>query len=499
MAEDSTSFYRKLSPFDGTNWNSWKFRVSILLDEKNLSKYVEEDLDDLLEKTIDDDDEVKCILEEKKCKSILVQCIADSHLEYVQDKRRAKEMFDSLKGAFERKSVASQLYLRKKLITLKMDEADDMSDHFLVFDKTVRQLKSIGGKLEDLDIICYLLLSLPKSYDNLVTALETLDPDILSIDFVKGRLLDEFIKTKQSEGASCIKSSSPVAMNANEFKFKCYRCNQVGHKWFECKANNGQRANFAPEDYEFDANGPVAFFAKSRCGRRSEASGLVAKKEKFGEESRVVKMFLDSGGTNHMVNDSSLFDELIETRQVEIDVAKIGVTMNCNQKGDISAKLFCGSRATECLLKDVLLMEDLKCNLLSIGKMEQAGMEITFKNGAAYVSYKKKLLYIAPRCGKLYELNVVVGKKKSAEANAGKGNNLFTGVAAKAVHSVNQVERTEWKSRNGTFVEEIPTYVSREMQSPFFEQAQRKKHELIRYERRRLKKFWKRNKVLDRD
>ena len=155
-----------------------------MLDEKNLSKYIEEDFDDLLEKTIDDEDEVKCISEEKKCKSILVQC------------RRAKEMYDSLKEVFERKSVASQLYLRKKLMTMKLEETDDMSDHFLFFDKTVRQLKAIGTKLENLDIVCFLLLSLPKSYESLVTALETLEPDTLTIDFVKGRLLDEFMKKK---------------------------------------------------------------------------------------------------------------------------------------------------------------------------------------------------------------------------------------------------------------------------------------------------------------
>lgn len=141
-----------------------------MLDEKNLNKYIEEDFDDLLEKTVDDEDEMKCISEEKKCKSILVQCVADSHLEYVQDKRRAKEMYDSLKQVFERKSVASQLYLRKKLMTMKLEETDDMSDHFLIFDKTVRQLKAIDAKFENLDIVCYLMLSLPmKIYETSIT------------------------------------------------------------------------------------------------------------------------------------------------------------------------------------------------------------------------------------------------------------------------------------------------------------------------------------------
>lgn len=78
------------------------------------------------------------------------------HLEDVQDKRRAKDTYDSLKAAFERKSVASQLYLRKNLITMKFDESDNMCKHFLVFDKTFRELRSVDSKLEDLDV-CHLL------------------------------------------------------------------------------------------------------------------------------------------------------------------------------------------------------------------------------------------------------------------------------------------------------------------------------------------------------
>src|ERR1700744_773320 len=135
---------------------------------------------------------------ERKCKSIIVQCVADSHLEYIQDKETAKEIFEALKAIFERKSIAGQLFLRKKLITMKYAESEDITNHFLHFDKTGRELKTIGATLEEMDIICHLLLSLPTSYDNLVTALETLEPEKLSIDFVKSRLLDEFTKRKQS-------------------------------------------------------------------------------------------------------------------------------------------------------------------------------------------------------------------------------------------------------------------------------------------------------------
>lgn len=426
MAEENTNIYRKFVQFDGTNWNSWKFRVSVLLEEKNLKRYIEEDWDHILESTIDYEDEMKCIMEEKKCKSIIVQCISDSHLEYVQDKTRAKDMYDSLKGVFERQSVASQLYLRKKLITMKYEDTDDMSGHFLVFDKTVRELKSIGATMENLDIVCHLLLSMPPSYENLVIALETLDPNKLTINFVKSRLLDEFTKRKQSEGANLRKSNNAVAMNASEsnFKFKCYRCQKTGHKWSQCKAKFDKgtakqdeskferKANIATKrlvNEDSDDEVPVAF---SVFDDDQDHQALIVSTS--GTRRRIVTMFLDSGATSHMVNDRTLLECLQKTIEEKIRSAKEGAILSSNERGDINGFLVNGNQEKKCVLRDVLYMKDLSCNLMSIAKMEKAGLEIHFKNGAAHIFWKNKILYVAKRCGNTYRVDIVLEEKQFA-------------------------------------------------------------------------------------
>jgi len=79
---------------------------------------------------------------------VLVQTIYDSQLENVIEKKTAKEMFDALCSIYERKSIASQLLLRKKLLIMKYNENDDILEHFLHFDKIVRELKSTGAKME---------------------------------------------------------------------------------------------------------------------------------------------------------------------------------------------------------------------------------------------------------------------------------------------------------------------------------------------------------------
>lgn len=179
---------------------------------------------------------------EKKCKAFLVKHIADNQLEYIKDKLIAKDIFDTLEQVFERKSVANQLYLRKKFVTLKYYESGHIKTHLLEFDKIVRELKSTGVKLEEMDVICQLLLSLPKAYNSLVTAIETLHLEMLNMDFVRSRLLDEYCKRN---GENMMHNSKSYEVGASAmacFKYKCYNRGKLGHKRTECPS----ACNFLP-------------------------------------------------------------------------------------------------------------------------------------------------------------------------------------------------------------------------------------------------------------
>lgn len=218
----------KIPQFDGTNFSNWKYRVGVLLDEKGLRKYIEKTLEVILTE-VDPTKRDEAKTEEKKCISILVQSIHDSQLEYVREKTLAKDMFDALCAIFERKSIATQLLLRKELLMMKYNTNDDITNHFLRFDRKIRELKSTGAKMEELDVVVHLLLTLPNQYDGLVTALETMEQEKLSMDFVKTRLMDEY--NKRTGRSSSSKSSEPGAMDANaggkSSDIVCYQCQQV--------------------------------------------------------------------------------------------------------------------------------------------------------------------------------------------------------------------------------------------------------------------------------
>lgn len=57
--------------------------------------------------------------------------------------------------------------------------------------KLIRELNDGRGKPIESLSVCLLLLSSPKSYDNILTTLETLAEDHLTLNFSKGKLLDK--------------------------------------------------------------------------------------------------------------------------------------------------------------------------------------------------------------------------------------------------------------------------------------------------------------------
>ena len=126
MVEEGQSERYHLALFDGSNFNAWKFRMQVLLEEHDLLECVEVEIDDVdeLKELASDSADVKAekmkLREQRKkknrkCKSLIISRIHDSQLEYVQEKKSPKEVWDALRRVFERKSIASRMHLKREM------------------------------------------------------------------------------------------------------------------------------------------------------------------------------------------------------------------------------------------------------------------------------------------------------------------------------------------------------------------------------------------------
>jgi hypothetical protein len=111
---------------------------------------------------------------------------------------------------------------------------------------------------------------------------------------------------------------------------------------------------------------------------------------------------IDSGATHHMVNKVSL---LRNTQAVDVKVLTANQqAVTCTLEGEAIVKTDTGKQV---LLKEVLLLPALTCNLLSVRKANEVGLKVAFtRNGNVTVMAQapQRLLMSGRASGSLYEL-----------------------------------------------------------------------------------------------
>ncbi len=93
----------------------------------------------------------------------------------------------------------------------------------------------MGVDIDDQEIAMTVLTGLPSRFDNLISALDALgeDQNIFTLDFIKGRLLQEEQRTDIRIEKLNIKSESSALVatrrDGKPFTDKCTHCNKSGH------------------------------------------------------------------------------------------------------------------------------------------------------------------------------------------------------------------------------------------------------------------------------
>lgn len=123
-------------------------------------------------------------------------------------------MWKSLKDMYERKGLSGLLFLRRKLMSMKMKENEKLEDFLMKFDHILCKLKTSGAEIKEEDTICTLLLALPKSYETVMTVLENSPVENINLDFIKAKLRMEAEKKEEiSEGQDEVKPAAFVSIN----------------------------------------------------------------------------------------------------------------------------------------------------------------------------------------------------------------------------------------------------------------------------------------------
>lgn len=274
--------------------------------------------------------------------------VEDNQLIHFQHTEEAYEAWQSLLKKYERSTFGSRLYLRRKLYGIHY-KGGSMSEHIDAIMSVVGLLRGSGKPLEDEEIVAVLLVSLPEAYSGLVTALEGRDERDLTVEYVTGKILDEYQRRTEASGASesnggnsevALKSAgnpSRINRGRNKNSFNkgtksekggkgqretrtCYYCHKPGHLKSECRwykkvqdQEKSESANSTVAANTQSDKSQVAFEAK--CGIESFGGWCV-----------------DSGATSHMTNQAKFFFEHAQYKQPSLSSERIVGNGHGNRK-----------------------------------------------------------------------------------------------------------------------------------------------------------------------
>lgn len=420
---------RNIQAFNGEKYSVWKFRVRALLTELDVIKVIDQEPPIIDEELPNQNNEWNRA--ERLAKSIIVEYLSDSFLGFATTDRTAKEIFNSLDAIYERKSLATQLALRKKLLSLKLKGDTSLLKHFTIFDDLITELLAAGAKLDETDKVSHLLLTLPTSYDGVITAIETLSEDNLTLAFVKTRLLDHEVKLKtESRDTSAkvlqanFREATANTQQINKkfrqgdyrtrvYKFnrkpskpiiKCHHCGRKGHKKVDCYYY--KKIQYSNSDRKRTVQTVQLSQPSTSNSGTSFAFMIETNQERVEPVEDKLIFLLDSGASDHLVNRDDLFENFVELKNpMKISVAKKAAFITATKKGKINVISNMGIPG---VLEDVLYCPEVPHNLLSVRKMQQAGMTIIFNEEGVEVNKGGEIILTGKPLNNLFSVDFTV-------------------------------------------------------------------------------------------
>ena len=197
--------------FNGKQFSLWKLKFVSLCRTRKWHIYLEATIND------EQDDHVKSYLMISLENNVLTRVIQNTN-------GSTHELWESLLDIYENKNEFNIIRMKESMNSIKLNNQESIHDYVAKIYIKVQELRNVGEKVSDYDIIYAVFKGLPNKYQSTINALKTIGN--LSVNKVINDL-NEFQESANVENEF-------ESINAAISNQMCQICNRTGHSTKNC-------------------------------------------------------------------------------------------------------------------------------------------------------------------------------------------------------------------------------------------------------------------------
>lgn len=359
----------------------------------------------------------------------------------------AHKLFTDLNTRFAKSADIREILASSALRGKHIGPTETMADHI----NALRQLRvnylNAGGLLTDKEWRIIILISLGHGYWGRYAAnfAGVSDPEevIATLVFEERRIgADKVLELAQAEAtvtamvashtSSRISSSNNAgghrtSSNASPQKgrIQCHNCGARGHIKANCYAPGGGKQDNPPSWFKVPPHmahlvaqtPPPASATLQETAKTVQHFSLMASLEGLDSDTWI----LDSGASSSMCHDRLSFHSLVMFDNPQtITTAKAGDVLTAKGKGSIRATFKYDSLISVVTFNDVLYVPDLDSNLLSVSKLMDGNVSVSFTKDHCTFTKDGRPFGLALRLGSLYQVQMELARDSALIMSANK-------------------------------------------------------------------------------